>query len=132
MDKKKLLKYFDYYSCFLDGIMSFVMIYSLFAIPPFIIPYSNASKEFRFAMGWASAFMIAWTILLFWAAQKPVERKFIIPLTLYMVVVGLALTCLIISPIELIEIWSFQILAIIVPGTVICVLTRDLKSPILN
>ena len=128
MDKKKILKYFYYYGTFLDGMMAFVMLYSLFAIPPFIIPYSVASKEFRFAMGWASAFMIAWTVLLFWAAQKPIDRKFILPLTLYIVVIGLALTCIIVSPIELIEIWIFQIFAIIIPGTIIFVLTRDLKS----
>ena len=126
MDKQKLLKNFDYYGCFLDGMMSFVMVFSLFAIPPFIIPYSLDIKEFRFAMSWASTFMIAWTVLLFWAAQKPVERKFIIPLTLYIVVIGLALTCIIVSPIELIEIWAFQIFAIIIPGTVVVIITKDL------
>ena len=126
MDKIKLLKIFYFYGSFLDAMMAFVMVYSLFSIPPFIIPYSVASKEFRFAMGWASAFMIAWTVLLFWAGLNPVDRKFIYPLTLYIVVIGLALTCLIVAPIELIGIWSFQIFAILVPGTIVCILNRNL------
>ena len=116
MDKKFALRVFYYYGAFLDGIMSFLMIYSLFASPPIIIPYSEATNEFRFAMGWAAIFMIAWTLLLVWASLKPVERKGIILLTLYVVVAGLAVVSAFIG---LTTIWLFQVFGIILPGTVI-------------
>ena len=128
MDKTKLLKLFFYYGVFLDGMMAILMVYSIFAVPPFAIPYSSISAEYRFAMGWAAVFMTAWTVLLFWAAQKPIERKFILPLTLYIVVVGLALTTILVAPIELIRIWGFQIFGIIIPGTVLYIYTIDLKT----
>ena len=47
MDKTKLLKLFFYYGAFLDGMMAIVMVYSIFAVPPFIIPYSSISAEYR-------------------------------------------------------------------------------------
>ena len=116
MKKKFALRMFFYYGAILDGIMGFLMIYSLFTTPPVIIPYSEATNEFRFAMGWAAIFMIAWTILLIWASIKPFERKGIIPLTLYVVVAGLATVSAFIG---LTTIWLFQVFGIILPGTVI-------------
>ncbi len=120
--KKLALRLFDYYGAFLDGIMSFLMVFSLFALAPAIIPYSEATNEFRFAMGWAATFMTGWTILLLWASLKPVERKTIIPITLYIVVAGLALTSAFFSRGG---IWIFQLFAIIIPGTLIYLWAKD-------
>ena len=125
MEKKLALRLFFYYGVFLDGIMGFLMMYSLFALPPAIIPYSEATNEFRFAMGWAAIFMIAWTILLFWASLKPVERNAIIPLTLYIVVAGLAVIS---ASIGLITICLFQVVGIILPGTIIYFWARDAEE----
>ncbi len=122
MEKKIGLRLFFYYGGVLDGIMGFLMIYSLFAIPPAIIPFSEVTNEFRFAMGWAAVFMIAWTILLFWASLKPVERKGIIPLTLYVVVVGLAVIS---ASVGLITISLFQVFGIILPGSIIYFWAKD-------
>jgi len=122
MEKKIGLRLFFYYGGVLDGIMGFLMIYSLFAIPPAIIPFSEVTNEFRFAMGWAAVFMIAWTILLFWASLKPVERKGIIPLTLYVVVVGLAVISV---SVGLITISLFQVFGIILPGSIIYFWAKD-------
>jgi len=116
MEKKFALSVFFYYGAFLDGLMGFLMIFSLFASPPVIIPYSEATNEFRFTMGWAAIFMIAWTVLLLWASLKPIERKGIIPLTLYLVVAGLAAISAFIG---LTTIWLFQVFGIILPGTII-------------
>ena len=125
MEKKLALRLFFYYGVFLDGIMGFLMMYSLFALPPAIIPYSEATNEFRFAMGWAAIFMIAWTILLFWASLKPVERNAIIPLTLYVVVAGLAFIS---ASVGLITICLFQVVGIILPGTIIYFWARDAEE----
>ena len=116
MEKKFALRLFFYYGAILDGIMGFLMIYSLFALPPAIIPYSEVTNDFRFAMGWAAIFMIAWTVLLFWASFKPVERKGVLPLTLYIVVAGLAFIS---ASVGLITICLFQVFGIILPGSII-------------
>jgi hypothetical protein len=125
MEKKFALKMFFYYGAILDGIMGFLMIYSLFASPPAIIPYSIPTNEFRFAMGWAAVFMVAWTILLIWASLKPVGRKDILPLTLYIVVLGLAVVS---ASVGLITICLFQVFGIILPGSFIFIWAKDAKE----
>ena len=125
MEKKLALKIFCYYGTFLDGMMSFFMVYSLFALPPVIIPYSAATNEFLFSMGWAATFMIAWTVLLYWASLKPVERKEIIPLTLYTVVVGLAAISALVGNTS---VWVFQVFGIIIPGTLIYLWAKDAET----
>jgi len=125
MEKRFALRLFFYYGAVLDGIMGFLMIFSLFTTPPVIIPYSEATNEFRFAMGWAAIFMIAWTILLLWASLKPVERKGIIPMTLYVVVTGLAIIS---ASVGLITICLFQVIGIILPGTIIYFWAKDAEE----
>ena len=117
-----VLKLFFYYGTILDGMMAFLMVLSLFTLPPIIIPFFETTNEFRFTMGWAAVFMIAWTILLFWASFKPVERKDIIPITLYILVTGLAIISAIVG---LINICLFQVFGIILPGTIIYFWARN-------
>ncbi len=44
------------------------------------------SNEYVFAINFAAGLMLAWTLLLFWADRKPLERKMVIPLTMIIVV----------------------------------------------
>lgn len=46
------------------------------------------TAEFNFAMRYGAPLMIGWTVLLFWADRKPVERKDILLITAFPVVVG--------------------------------------------
>jgi len=46
------------------------------------------SAEFSFALRYGAPLMIGWTVLLFWADRKPVERKDILLITAFPVVVG--------------------------------------------
>jgi hypothetical protein len=46
------------------------------------------TPEFTFAMRYGAPLMIGWTVLLFWANRKPVERKDILLITAFPVVVG--------------------------------------------
>jgi hypothetical protein len=41
--------------------------------------------EFRYAMGMGAPLMFGWTILLLWADRKPLERKEVLPITLFVV-----------------------------------------------
>jgi hypothetical protein len=47
--------------------------------------------DYRYAMGMGASLMLGWTALLIWADRKPIERRGILPLTVFPVVVGLAL-----------------------------------------
>jgi hypothetical protein len=46
------------------------------------------TAEFDFAMRYGAPLMIGWTVLLFWADRRPVERKDILLITAFPVVVG--------------------------------------------
>jgi hypothetical protein len=47
--------------------------------------------DYRYATGMGAPLMLGWTALLIWADRKPIERRGILPLTVFPVVVGLAL-----------------------------------------
>jgi hypothetical protein len=49
------------------------------------------SANYRFAMEYGASLMVGWTILLLWAFRRPVERRFIAPLTT-VVIFGLIFT----------------------------------------
>jgi hypothetical protein len=48
--------------------------------------------EYKYAMGLGASLMAGWTLLLIWADRKPVERKGVLPLTVFPVIFGIALT----------------------------------------
>ncbi len=52
----------------------------------------NPGKDYRYAMGLAASLMLGWTFLLLWADQKPIERKGVLLLTIFPVLVGLFLS----------------------------------------
>jgi len=53
--------------------------------------FHDASRSYRFAMGYGASLMLGWTVLLLWAFQRPVERRFVAALTV-IVIYGLVLT----------------------------------------
>jgi hypothetical protein len=53
------------------------------------VPNFHASLEFRYAQFFAAVFMAGWTILLVWADRNPVERRGVLAITAFPVVVGL-------------------------------------------
>ncbi len=53
--------------------------------------FSDPTGSYRFAMGYGASLMFGWTLLLLWAARKPLERRVVAALTV-IVVYGLALT----------------------------------------
>lgn len=53
--------------------------------------FEDVSGPYRFAMGYGASLMAAWTLLLVWAYQRPIERSFVAALTVF-VIYGLVLT----------------------------------------
>jgi hypothetical protein len=53
--------------------------------------FDEPTGAYRFAMGYAASLMLGWTGLLVWAYQRPLERRFVAALTVF-VIHGLALT----------------------------------------
>ena len=65
-------------------------------LPNFWASFNNLtnytqSTTINYALGIASALMFGWTALLIWADRKPLERKGVLLLTAFPVVIGLAL-----------------------------------------
>lgn len=60
--------------------------------PDFIATNPNPNPGYNVGMKWGAALMIAWTGLLIWADRKPLERKFVLLLTICPAIIGLMIT----------------------------------------
>ncbi|TFG52842.1 MAG: hypothetical protein E4H37_04870 [Gemmatimonadales bacterium] len=56
-----------------------------------LVPSRMGLPAFRYPMGLAASVMFAWTILLLWADRKPLERRGVLPITVF-VIIGLMLS----------------------------------------
>lgn len=74
---------------------------ALYMIIPDLDPHADAaslaSTPYRFAMAYGAALMLGWTGLLLWADRKPIERRFVLVLTVCPVIVGLTLSRLVLT-----------------------------------
>jgi hypothetical protein len=69
------------------------------ALVPMLVPplarllwgFEDTGGPYRFAMGYGASLMAAWTALLVWAYQRPIERAFVAALTV-VVIYGLVAT----------------------------------------
>jgi hypothetical protein len=74
------------------------------ALIPMVIPaaarifwgFSDFSGIYYFAMGMGASLMLAWTILLFWAFRKPLERRYVALFTV-IIVAGFVITEIVLS-----------------------------------
>jgi len=73
-----------------DGLMVFPMLFPKIAIMMVGIS-GDLSATYKYAMRCGAALMAGWTVLLFWADRKPVERRAILLITLFPVLTGLIL-----------------------------------------
>jgi hypothetical protein len=63
------------------------------ALVPMLIPpmarllwgFDTLGGAYRFAIGYAAALMLGWTVLLIWAYQRPLERAFVAVLTVIVI-----------------------------------------------
>lgn len=72
-----------------DLVVLLVMVFPQFASS--FWGFETFTEDYFFAMGNGAPLMLAWTLLLLWAYKKPIERHFVAPLTI-LVIVGIAAT----------------------------------------
>jgi hypothetical protein len=80
------------------------MITDALALLPMLFPplakifwgFSDFNGIYYFAMGFGASLMLAWTVLLYWAYRKPLERRFIAPLT-GLVIIGFVITEIVVA-----------------------------------
>jgi len=54
-----------------------------------LFPKIAYGVEYRYALGLGASLMIGWTFLLVWADRRPMERKGVLPLTVFPVITGI-------------------------------------------
>ena len=75
------------------------MITDALALIPMLFPsmarlfwgFENFTGIYYFAMGYGASLMLAWTMLLYWAYRKPLERRYIALFT-SLIILGFAIT----------------------------------------
>ena len=89
MDQERMLR-----TAFLVGAVTDAIALVPMTLPPMaklLWGFDDTSGAYRFAMGYGASLMLGWTVLLVWASQRPVERRFIAALTV-LVISGLVIT----------------------------------------
>lgn len=88
----KLLRICCWLGAVFDGLMAIPMMVPQIGGYLFGIARFNPSRDYRYAMMIGVSLMLGWSVLLFWGAQKPLERKGILLITAFPVLVGLILS----------------------------------------
>ena len=111
---------------FVDFIMLFPMLipkigYFMFGINDKELQERMQSVEYNYAMYIGASLMCGWTILLIWGDQKPFQRKDLLLITIFPVIIGLAASGYYVSVAhnfvaikEMIPIWCLQFLLCII------------------
>jgi hypothetical protein len=78
--------------CYWWGIIADALMALLMLSPKLYLRFMNINLEpeagLEYALRFGAPLMIGWTVLLFWADRRPVERKDILLITAYPVVTG--------------------------------------------
>ena len=116
MNSRSLLRISYWVGAIADFINAVAMVYPPLMARMLILDQTPTSLDARLALFMGASLMFGWTVLLIWADRKPVERKGILLITIFPVIVGLAITTLCgflrdYIPLKgAIPIWIFQIL----------------------
>jgi hypothetical protein len=117
-NRTNLLRISYWIGAILDGLMIIPMLFPKVGGVLFGIPDFNPGVEYKYAMGVGASLMAGWTILLIWADRKPIERKGVLLITVFPVLLGLIVAGIYavaqnLIPIEkMILTWIIQILLI--------------------
>ena len=86
-----LLRISYWLGAIVDGFMVIPMLSPRVGGALFGIEDFDPGDEYRYAMMIGASLMLGWTVLLLWAGRRPLERKGILLITVFPVIIGLAL-----------------------------------------
>ena len=72
-----------------DFFAAFAMMFSGVGASVYGLHGFHPGADYRYAMGMGAALMLGWTAILIWADRKPVERKFVLVITVFPAITGL-------------------------------------------
>lgn len=88
---------------------------------------SEVTMELRLAQAFGAPLMIGWTVLLLWADRKPIERRGVLVITVFPVVVGLIIRG-IVGAVTGVFVGPSAVAAIAVPMILIILFTYSLVT----
>ena len=103
-----------------DAISTIILLLPELAQSVFGLSDISIGEEYLYISRIAASLMLGWTFLLFWADRKPVERRGILLLTIFPVVIGIMISGLLavnsdfIILQNILPLWIFNILLIII------------------
>ncbi len=90
--RAKFLRISYWVGAIFDALVIIPMLSPQVASLAFGIPNFNPGNDYGYAMRIGASLMLGWVCLLIWADRKPVERKGVLLLTIFPVLVGLILS----------------------------------------
>ena len=126
--KLKVIRLVYWLGAIMDGLfavdMTIIALFGL-SIPLLTDSFTRVSfitdggSAYQYAMGIGAALMWGWTVLLIWASNKPVERRGILIITSFPVVVGLFTTNIVTIMNELVAFQDFLFRLVVQIGLLI-------------
>lgn len=92
MNSRRLLRFSYRVGAIADFVNAVAMVYPPLLARMLSLEKAPASLDARLALLMGASLMFGWTVLLIWADRKPFERKGILLITIFPVIVGLAST----------------------------------------
>jgi hypothetical protein len=75
-----------------DAVSAIIMLFPKLGGAMYGISDFNPGYEYRYAMGLGASLMLGWTFLLIWADRRPIERRGVLLLTVFPVLLGIIIT----------------------------------------
>jgi hypothetical protein len=101
-----------------DAVVAVLMFYPRAYGQATQLPDFSQNAPYRYAMALGASLMAGWTLLLIWADRKPVERRGVLLITVFPVVVGVNLSKLLLVQYRVID-DAFKGISLISPGFLI-------------
>jgi hypothetical protein len=125
-----LLRISYWIGAIVDGFMVVPMLSPRVGGALFGIEDFDPGDEYRYAMMIGASLMLGWTVLLLWADRRPLERKGVLLITMFPVIIGLALAGVFAAKVGIVGVerviptWVLQAILIVLFSYSYCSATR--------